>query len=158
MNSVKTLLNAKKKELWTIGPRSKVIDALRLMNEKHIGALPVTIEDRLVGIFSERDLVRKTAETAAFSADTMVLELMSRNVLIVHPETTVEDCMNLMTDKHVRHLPVIQDRVLVGVVSIGDVIKEVISRQKRHISALEEYISGSYGADTAELLRDNPPT
>ncbi|RPJ44198.1 MAG: CBS domain-containing protein, partial [Candidatus Latescibacterota bacterium] len=121
---------------------ASVHDALRLMAEKRIGALPVIENGRVVGIFSERDYVRKALDLDASAPPPAVRELMTGRVLFVGPDDTVETCMHLMTEKRVRHLPVLDDERLVGLVSIGDVVKKVISEQEFTIRALEKYITG----------------
>jgi len=114
------------------------------MADKDIGALLVLENDSLVGIFSERDYARKVMLKGKSSKDTAVGELMVKNVVYVSPKNKIEECMALMTDKRVRHLPVLEDGTLVGLVSIGDIVKEVISEQEYTIKELEKYIQGGY--------------
>jgi CBS domain-containing protein len=140
MKTVKEILNSKRYSLLSITPSETVLDALKLMAEKEVGALVVLEDERLVGIFSERDYARKVILFGKASKDTLVREIMTQKVVCVRPEQSVEDCMALMTDKRVRHLPVLQDKHVVGVISIGDVVKEVISEQRFVIEQLEHYI------------------
>ncbi|MGZ5479351.1 MAG: CBS domain-containing protein, partial [Candidatus Aminicenantales bacterium] len=130
---------------WTIGPDAKVFEALELMAKKGIGALIVVDKDEeIVGILSERDYARKIILMGRQSQDTPVRDIMTREVYGVHMETTAEECMALMTDKHFRHLPVCKDGKLDGVVSIGDVVKAIMTDQKVAIVNLENYIMGKY--------------
>jgi CBS domain-containing protein len=140
--TVKQLINRKGNHVWATQPDSTVFDALVLMAEKGIGALLVFDGDRLVGIFSERDYARKVILKGKSSHDTTVREIMTENVLVVHPHQTMNDCMALMTDKRIRHLPVFENDSVIGVISIGDVVKEIISEQEFVIGQLENYISG----------------
>ncbi len=127
-----------------IEPDQMVRDALFLMAEYDIGALMVIAGDRLVGIFSERDYARKGILRGHASSDTKVSEIMTRHVVSVTPQHTVGDCMNLMTEGRFRHLPVLDGDKVVGIVSIGDLVKWVISDQQRAIETLEGYITGGY--------------
>ncbi|MFH1679823.1 MAG: CBS domain-containing protein [Candidatus Eisenbacteria bacterium] len=142
MTSVRQLLQAKGSGVWTVKPDMFVFDALQVMAEKDVGALPVVEEGKVVGIFSERDYARKVVLKGRSSRTSPVREMMTARVLFVSPGETVEDCMKLMTAKHVRHLPVMEEDRLVGIVSIGDVVKKVISDQKFTIDQLEKYITG----------------
>ena len=142
MQIVNELLRAKSQDIWTIGTGATVYDALRLMAEKDIGALLVVEGGRLVGILSERDYARKVILRGKSSRDTTVGEIMTEKVVYVRPEQSVEDCMALMTDKHVRHLPVLKDGQLLGIISIGDVVKSIITEQEFIIAQLENYITG----------------
>lgn len=144
MATVRQMLQAKSRPLSTIGPEARVFDALELMAAEEIGALLVVERDRLVGILSERDYARKVILHGKSSRDIAVREIMTQRVLCVPPERTVEECMALMTDKRVRHLPVIENDQLIGVVSIGDVVKEIISEQQFMIKQLESYIHNEY--------------
>src|SRR5512143_624610 len=119
MSTVRQLLRAKRPEVWTIGPEASVYEALELMADKDIGAVPVLERGRLVGIFSERDYARKVVLRGKTSRETTVGELMTQVVFYVTPEQTVEECLALMTEKHVRHLPVLEGTQLTGLVSIG---------------------------------------
>jgi CBS domain-containing protein len=120
-----------------------VYDALELMADKNVGAVLVIDADRLVGILSERDYARKVILHGKSSKDTPIREIMTQRVVYVRPEQTTEECMALMTDKRVRHLPVLEDDQVVGVISIGDVVKSIISEQGFIIDQLERYISGT---------------
>jgi CBS domain-containing protein len=140
MKSIRQLLQDKSGGLSTIGPNASVLDALKLMAEKNIGALLVVENDKLVGIVSERDYARKVVLLGKTSHDTPVKEIMSERAVCVQPDNTVEECMALMTDKHIRHLPVIENETLLGVLSIGDLVKETISEQQFVIKQLESYI------------------
>jgi len=140
MKTVKQLLQGRSRGLCTIGPEAPVFDALKLMAENNVGALLVMDAGRLVGIVTERDYARKVILKGKSSLDTPVREIMTDNVLCVHPDQSAEECMGLMTDKRVRHLPVMEGDQLIGVLSIGDLVKEVISEQQFVIKQLESYI------------------
>ncbi|MEE9551226.1 MAG: CBS domain-containing protein [Candidatus Binatia bacterium] len=142
MKTVIELLKAKGHQYWSVTPDTAVFDALKLMAEKNIGALLVLEGDVLVGFLSERDYARKVILKGKSSKDTPVKEIMSEKVMYVEPEQTVEECMALMTDKRVRHLPVFEGDKLIGIISIGDVVKAIISEQEFIIEQLEHYISG----------------
>jgi CBS domain-containing protein len=142
MITVQQILQKKGGEVWTIGPQVTVFDALKLMAEKEIGALLVVETGKVVGIFSERDYARKVILKGRSSKDTPVRKIMTERVITVDPNTTVEVCMGLMTDRHIRHLPVIEDDRLIGVISIGDVVKVIITEQTYLIEHLENYIAG----------------
>ena len=144
MITVKQILDEKGHQAWAIEPDAKVFDALKLMAEKGIGALVVVEKGQLVGIMSERDYARKIALMGRFSQDTPVKDIMTSQVYGVHPSATAEECLALMTDRHIRHLPVLEKDKLTGIVSIGDVVKAVISAQKVTIQQLENYITGKY--------------
>ena len=140
MNTVKQLLEGKTIRLLSISPDASVFEALQLMAAKDVGALVVLEGERLAGIFSERDYARKVILHGKASKDTPVHEIMTHKVVCVRPEQSVEECMAVMTDKRIRHLPVLQDKKVIGVISIGDVVKEVISEQRLMIEQLEHYI------------------
>ena len=142
MKTVAQLLRTKGQQVLTVAPDVSVFDALGVMAEKNVGALLVVEERRLVGVFSERDYARKVILKGKTSRDIAVREIMTSPVLYVRPEQTIEDCMALMTDKRVRHLPVLEDERLVGVISIGDVVKAIIAEQEFMIEQLQNYISG----------------
>lgn len=144
MITVSQILKDKGREVWTIAPEASVFDALKLMAEKSVGALLVVEKDRVVGIISERDYARKVILKGKSSANIPVRDIMTPRIFGVHPDTKAEECLALMTDKHIRHLPVFDKDRLVGVISIGDVVKAVISQQKVLITHLENYISGKY--------------
>lgn len=143
MKTVRQLLESKRqgvRSVLAISPEASVYEALRTMAEHEVGALVVMQGDRLEGIFSERDYARKVILHGKTSRETLVREIMTIRVVCVHPEQTVDQCMALMTDKRVRHLPVLEHKHVVGVISIGDVVKEVISEQRFVIEQLEQYI------------------
>ncbi len=139
---VEQLLKTKGNEIWSIHPQATVYEALQIMSEKDVGALLVVDKGNLVGIFSERDYARKLILEGRFSKDTTVAELMTREVLYIESQSTIEDCMALMTAKRVRHLPVLENERLIGIVTIGDVVKQIISDQEFTIQQLERYIKG----------------
>ena len=143
MKTVAQLLRSKPHGVLSISPDMAVYSALQLMADKNVGALLVLDGDSLVGIFSERDYARKVILVGKSSKETLVREIMSSRVLYVRPQQTIEDCMALMTDKHVRHLPVLDEHRVIGVISIGDVVKGIISEQEFIIEQLQNYISGS---------------
>lgn len=144
MFNVKTILDKKGHDVWTISPEAKVIDALKLMADKGVGALVVLYKDRVTGIFSERDYARKVVLHGKSSIDTPVKEIMTFRIYSVSPETPVEECMALMTAKRVRHLPVVDKGKLVGLVSSGDVVKAIMSKQSNTLESLQNYIKGKY--------------
>ncbi len=142
MYTVRQILKSKGHQIWSISPAASVYEALQLMAARDIGALVVVEADRLVGIFSERDYARKVILHGKSSRETRVEEIMTSRVAVVGPERTTEECMALMTDKHIRHLPVMEGERLIGLISIGDVVKAVISNQEFVITQLENYITG----------------
>lgn len=151
MKTVDQILRAKGHAVWAVSPRSTVYEALELMAEKNIGAVLVIDEGKLVGIMSERDYARKVILKGRASRDTEVRQIMTERVAYVRPNQTTEECMALMTDKRIRHLPVLEEDLLVGVVSIGDVVKAIISDQEFIIEQLGHYITGDvYQATAAE--------
>ncbi|MEZ5566441.1 MAG: TonB-dependent receptor [Gammaproteobacteria bacterium] len=140
MKTVRQILGDKPRGVLVIGPDASVFDALRLMAEHDVGALVVLDSDRLTGIFSERDYARQIVLVGKSSRETKVRDIMTQKVMCVSPEQTVEDCMTMMTEKRVRHLPVLDRKKVVGVISIGDVVKVMISEQQQVIEQLEQYI------------------
>ena len=143
---VQDILKTKGNEVWSIAPDTPVGEALKLMTEHNIGALLVTEGERPIGVFSERDLARGLVGYGDFSLNTPVSELMTSPVITVTPGTTIEACMEMMTDKRIRHLPVLKDDTLVGIISIGDVVKGMLTHKDNTIRHLEDYISGTgYG-------------
>ncbi len=140
MTTVRDLLEKKGKEVWSVAPTTPLKEALVLMAEKKVGALVVVEEDKLVGIFSERDLARSVAHSDDFSTRAPIRDLMISPVYFVSPEQTVEECMTVMTVKRFRHLPVMEDNQLVGVISIGDVVKSVIAEKDSAIQDLEHFL------------------
>jgi CBS domain-containing protein len=141
MNFVAEILKAKGRDVWTVSSDSTVYDALQEMADKNVGALLVVEDDKLVGVFSERDYARKVILHGKASKDTLVKEIMSTEMFWVRPDQTVAGCMELMTNKRIRHLPVLDEGRLVGVISIGDVVKAVISEKEFAIQQLEQYIT-----------------
>lgn len=140
MNTVRQLLEGKTTRLLSISPDASVFEALQLMAAKDVGALVVLDGERLAGIFSERDYARKVVLVGKFSKETAVREIMTAKVLCVRPDQTVDQCMALMTEHRIRHLPVLDGSKVIGVISIGDVVKELLSEQQVIISQLESYI------------------
>ncbi|NNE98546.1 MAG: CBS domain-containing protein [Pyrinomonadaceae bacterium] len=141
MTTVKQVLDAKGHDIWSIDPGSSVLDTIRLMADKKIGALLIMENDNLVGIVSERDYARKVILKGRASNDTPVKDIMTRKIIYATPENSVEDCMELMTKKRVRHLPVLDGDQVVGVLSIGDLVKNIIADQQFTIEQLENYIT-----------------
>jgi CBS domain-containing protein len=143
MSKIQDLLASKGSEVWSLGPAHSVYQAIELMALKGVGALVVLSDaGQLVGIISERDYARKVILQGKSSKDTMVSEIMTREVIYVDPENRVEECMALMTAKRVRHLPVLQDEKLVGMISVGDLVKSILDEQSTTIDQLERYIRG----------------
>ncbi len=142
MLTVRQLLDKKPGDIWSVAPDASVFEAIELMAEKHVGALLVVAGENLVGIVSERDYARKVILQGRSSKNTPVEAIMTRKVLYVGPEQPLEECMAIMTNKRIRHLPVMEDGRLVGVFSSGDVIKEMISEREFIIEQLENYIKG----------------
>ena len=143
---ISSLLHHKGSTVWSIAPEATVFDAIKLMAEKNIGALLVMSGNRLVGLFTERDYARKIALHGKSSKETRVREIVSPSVVTVAPHDSVEDCMKLMTENRVRHLPVLQNDNVVGIVSIGDLVNWTISAQDAAIAQMEQYISGGVAA------------
>ncbi len=139
MKTVRELLQRKGHDVWSIEPSATVFDALALMAEKNVGALLVIDADKLVGILSERDYARKVILKGKASRDTPVRDIMSTKIVHVEPDLSLEGCMVLMSERHVRHLPVFEDDTLVGVISIGDVVNAVIAEQKFIIDQLKAF-------------------
>jgi CBS domain-containing protein len=140
MTTVRQLLDRKDRAVFSVGPEAPVLEAIRAMAEHHVGALLVMSGEVLAGIVSERDYARKVILRGRSSSDTPVRDIMTSPVLTVSPETSVEQCMQLVTDKRVRHLPVLEAGRVVGMVSIGDLVKAVIAEQQQQIEQLESYI------------------
>lgn len=141
MAIVKQLLQAKGHDIWSVGPEDSVYEAIELMANKGVGALVVMEGDSLVGVLSERDYARKVVLQGRSSKGTKIKEIMTSRVVYARPEQTVEECMALMTDKRIRHLPVMDGDELLGVISIGDLVKSIIEEQQHVIEQLEQYIS-----------------
>jgi CBS domain-containing protein len=142
MKKVRDILEVKGRDVWSIGPDASVFDALKLMAEKDVGALVVLDGGNLVGIISERDYARKIALLGRASPTTQVKEIMTTDVVCVDPEQNVDQCMALVTEKRVRHLPVLENGKLIGLISIGDLVKSIITEQQFIIEQLERYITG----------------
>ncbi len=146
MTTIAGILRSKSDQtVYTTTPEATVFEAVRLMAEKNVGALVVMDSDQIVGLVTERDYARKVVLMARTSKETSVREVMTSRVICVRPEQTNEECMALMTEKRLRHLPVIEQGKLAGIVSIGDLVKDTISEQKFIIEQLEHYISGDRG-------------
>jgi CBS domain-containing protein len=143
VTTVRHILEVKGYDLWSVGPRASVYDALRTMSDKDVGALVVIENDKMVGIMSERDYARKVVLLGKTSRETTVDEIMSKNVFTIHPDQTVEETMELMNSKRVRHLPVQADEngEVLGMISIGDVVKAIIHKQRQAIKEMEKKIS-----------------
>ena len=144
MVTVADLLKIKGAEVYWTTTSATIREVLLLMAEKDVGALPVLDGKKLSGIFSERDFARLLAKEDAFSLDTSIQDVMTKKLFTVAPTTSIEECMRLMTEKHIRHLPVLENGQMVGLISIGDVVKAIISSQKDFIDQLEGYISGRW--------------
>ncbi len=142
MQYVYDVLDDKGNETWTVAPDTSVFEALEIMADKNVGALVVVHDDRLIGIFSERDYARRVALEGKRSRDTPVKEIMTEVVATVRKSHSMKDCMEFMTTKRVRHLPVLEDERLIGLVSIGDVVKSIMSYQDQLIQQLEAHITG----------------
>lgn len=142
MRRVKRILEAKGREVWSIEPTASVYDAIHLLAEKEIGALLVMDGKQLVGIFSERDYARQIILKDRSSEDTKVEDIMTQEVVQIQPNDEIADCMTLMTEKRIRHLPVMENDEVIGVISIGDLVMAVIDQQQSTINDLEKYISG----------------
>jgi CBS domain-containing protein len=142
MTTVRQMLEEKGFDVWTVGSDDAIEKALELMAEKDVGALPVIDQGQLVGIISERDLARSLVSKHGCSMDTPVNEMMTHTVYFIHPEQTTDECMLLMTNRHIRHLPVLDHNKLVGLISIGDVVRNIISYQSSTIKGLENFITG----------------
>jgi len=138
------ILNQKSGDIFSISPEATVFEAIELMDNKNVGALLVMEADRLIGMISERDYTRKVMLRGKRSRETKVAEIMSANLTVTHPRAPVEKCLHLMTDKRIRHLPVLDGDKVVGIISIGDLVKWVISCQSAAIAHLENYIHGGY--------------
>ena len=143
MTTVRSVLQSKGSSIWSIVPDALVFDALKVMAEKNVGALLVMEGNQLVGIFSERDYARKVVLKGESSHNIAICNVMTSGVISVAPDQSIEDCMALMTGKHIRHLPVLENSKLVGMISIGDVVKAIISQHEDTIKQLENYITGA---------------
>ena len=146
VDTVRSVLKQKDQDIWSVPPEVWVYDAIEMMADKHVGALLVISERKLLGIISERDYARKVILQGKSSKQTQVKEIMTSPVIFVLPENTVEDCMRIMTNNRIRHLPVLENEKVSGVVSIGDLVKWIISAHEETIHHLQHYITGSYPA------------
>jgi CBS domain-containing protein len=144
VDTVRLVLKQKGQDVWHVSPEACVYDAIEIMANKYVGALMVLAEGKLVGVVSERDYARKVILQGKSSKQILVKEIMTSPAIYVTPDQTVEDGMRVMTDKHIRHLPVVENGEILGVVSIGDLVKWVISAQQHTISQLHSYITNSY--------------
>jgi CBS domain-containing protein len=144
VDTVRLVLKQKGQIVWSVSPEDCVYDAIEIMANKHVGALMVVSEGKLVGVVSERDYARKVILQGKSSKQTQVKEIMTSPAIYLTPEQSVEDGMRVMTDKHIRHLPIVENGEVLGVVSIGDLVKWVISAQQQTISQLHSYITSSY--------------
>jgi CBS domain-containing protein len=142
MLKVKELLKHKGKKIWSIHPQATILNALQLMSNKDIGALPVIDEMGLVGIISERDFLHMTAKAKNFDLDAAISEYMTKKVITTTPDASLEECMQMMTENYIRHLPVIEDNQLIGLISIGDVVRSCVDSRDQKIDQLEGYIEG----------------
>lgn len=142
MNTVRQLLKAKGDQVWTISREATVLDALERMAEKRVGSLVVVENDQVIGIFTERGYARKVAPERRHPEETRIEEVMTKELITVSPDQSVNECLELMTDNHIRHLPVMEAGRLVGIISVGDVVKDVIEELEFHVEQLTSYISG----------------
>jgi len=142
--NISAILGQKSAEIFSVSPEATVFEAITMMAEKNVGALLVMEDEKLVGMFSERDYTRKVVLRGKRSREIKVAEIMSSNLIVTHLQEGVEKCLRLMTDKRIRHLPVLDGEKVIGIISIGDLVKWVISCQSATIAHLENYISGGY--------------
>ncbi len=143
---VGSILDRKGHQLWSINAGATVYDAIALMAEKNVGALPVMEGTKLLGMVSERDYTRKVILLGRVSRETRVVDIMTRDVITVAPGDSVEDCLEIMTKNHIRHIPVVESGHLAGIVSIGDLVNWIILAQAGRIDDLQRYVTGSYPA------------
>jgi IMP dehydrogenase len=143
MKTVGQLLEGKGYDIWSVAPDDSVLEALRLMAEKNVGAVLVLAAGNLAGILSERDFARKVALEGIAAKDTRVWEIMTERVICVRSDQAIAECMTLMTDRRIRHLPVLESNQLVGVISIGDVVKTIITEQEAIIEGFSDYMWGN---------------
>jgi CBS domain-containing protein len=141
MGKVRSILQSKGSSVFSVEPNVTVYNAIQIMCEKNIGGLLITDNARLVGIFTERDYARKLILKGKSSKDTIIKEIMTENPITVSMDNSIEDCMQIMVDKHIRHLPVVDEGKLTGMISIGDVVRHIMDEQKSIIEHLEQYIS-----------------
>ena len=144
MTTARQILGAKGGEVWSVGPDTTVLETLRLLADKGIGAVVVMDDERLAGIFTERDYARKVVLAGRSSKEARISEVMTPQVVCVAPERSVDECLALMTDKRVRHLPVVEHKKVIGLVSIGDLVKAKIADHEHTIEQLQSYITGQF--------------
>ncbi|MEO6406260.1 MAG: CBS domain-containing protein [Ferruginibacter sp.] len=142
MGSISSILKSKGTVLHATTPGTLVYNALELMVEKNISSVLVMEDEKLLGIFTERDYARKVTLKGRFSKDTRIDEVMTADLVTISPDATIDECMRLMTDRHIRHLPVVENEEVLGLISIGDVVKFIIEDQKTIIKQMEQYITG----------------
>jgi CBS domain-containing protein len=143
---ISSILHQKTSALWSVAPQATVFDAIKLMADKNVGSLLVMSGCKLIGVFTERDYTRKIALQGKNSKQTQVWEILPKEIVSVTPDDSVEDCMRLMTEKRVRHLPVVEGTNVVGIISIGDLVNWIISAQNAAIEQMEQYIAGGLAA------------
>ncbi|MFI5251690.1 MAG: CBS domain-containing protein [Bacteroidota bacterium] len=143
MTTVRNIIQAKGSNVWAIGPTASVFEALKLMAEKNVGVLLIREGEAVVGILSERDYARKIALKGLTSHKVLVKEIMTAKVISIAPEQSIDDCMAIMLEKHIRHLPVMENNLLRGIVSIGDVVKAIVAEREQTIEHLTNYITGN---------------
>lgn len=147
MTNVRNILQKKGSSVWSIAPSATILDALNMMAEKNVGALLVMEDDHLIGIFSERDYARRGV-LKGNDTGTQIKTVMTSGIYYVQPDQVIEECMAIMTNKHIRHLPVVENEKVIGVISIGDVVNSIIDNQRDMIRGLENYImGGTYEGD-----------
>jgi len=144
IDTVRLVLKQKGQNIWFVSPEECVYNAIEMMADKYVGALLVVSDGNLVGVVSERDYARKVILQGKSSKQTQVKEIMTSPAIFVTPEQRVEDCLRIMTEKHIRHLPIVEDGIILGVVSIGDLVKWMVSAQQQTISQLQSYITSQY--------------
>ena len=141
MSTVEQFLDLNSRKIWSLKPENRVIDSLFLMAEKNISCILIMNQEHLAGIFSERDYARKVVIKGKNSNETLLKEVMTDNLITISPKTGLDECMQLMTDHRVRHLPIVDNNKVVGLISIGDVVREMLVQQKIQIDELQRYIS-----------------
>lgn len=142
MSTVDQFLDLNSRKVWSLKPENRVIDSLFLMAEKNISCILIMNQEHLAGIFSERDYARKVVIKGKNSNETLLKEVMTDNLITISPKTGLDECMQLMTDHRIRHLPIVDNNKVVGLISIGDVVREMLVQQKVQIDELQRYISG----------------
>ena len=142
MSTVEQFLDLNSRKIWSLKPDNRVIDSLFLMAEKNISCILIMNQEHLAGIFSERDYARKVVIKGKNSNETLLKEVMTDKLITISPKTGLDECMQLMTDHRIRHLPIVDNNKVVGLISIGDVVREMLVQQKIQIDELQRYISG----------------